>query len=51
MYKFETTRNELTHKTEVCDYVFVSDDVKVKEFYASDRLVSDHAALILDFSL
>ena len=50
-YKLTTTRTNLTHKKEVCDYIFVSDDVKVKSFKASDEVVSDHKALILEFDV
>lgn len=50
-YKLSTTRTLLTHKTEVCDYIFVSDDIKVNDFYASDSVISDHKALILDFDI
>lgn len=50
-YGLTTTRNHLTHKTEVCDYIFVNDKVTVTDFRASDRVVSDHAALILNFDL
>ena len=50
-HNLKTTRTNLTHKTEVCDYIFVNDAVKVKDFHASDELVSDHKALILDFDL
>ena len=50
-YNLKTTRNELTTKTEVCDYIYVSKDIKVKEFYAHQKLVSDHRALILEFEL
>jgi endonuclease/exonuclease/phosphatase family metal-dependent hydrolase len=46
-----TTRTTLTSKVEVCDYIFVSDEIKVDNFYASDEVVSDHKALILEFSL
>ncbi len=45
-----TTRTVLTHKTEVCDYIFVNNDVKVLSFKASDEVVSDHKALVLEFS-
>ena len=45
-----TTRTPLTHKTEVCDYIFVNDEVRVKSFNALDDVVSDHKALILEFS-
>ncbi len=47
----QTTRNELTTKTEVCDYIFISKDIKVKKFYVHQKLVSDHQALILEFSV
>jgi endonuclease/exonuclease/phosphatase family metal-dependent hydrolase len=50
-HNLKTTRTPLTHKTEVCDYIFVNDAVKVKDFHASDELVSDHKALILEFDL
>lgn len=46
-----TTRNHLTEKTEVCDYIFVNDKVRVNKFYASDIIASDHAGLVLDFTL
>lgn len=50
-YNLKTTRTELTPKTEVCDYVFVSESVKVEDFYAADKIVSDHKTLVLEFSL
>ena len=50
-YNLATTRNKLTHKTEVCDYIFVNNQIKVREFSASDELVSDHKALILEFDV
>jgi endonuclease/exonuclease/phosphatase family metal-dependent hydrolase len=50
-FKLNTTRNQLTHKNEVCDYIFVNDKVQVKQFEASDALISDHKALILDFEI
>jgi endonuclease/exonuclease/phosphatase family metal-dependent hydrolase len=50
-HKLVTTRTSLTHKTEVCDYIFVNDKISVNEFSASDEIVSDHKALILDFGL
>ncbi len=50
-YKLLTTRNSMTSKAEVCDYIFVSDGVSVKNFRASDVIASDHQALILDFEL
>ena len=50
-HRLKTTRTSLTHKTEVCDYIFVNDKVKVNSFHASSEIVSDHRALILDFEL
>jgi endonuclease/exonuclease/phosphatase family metal-dependent hydrolase len=50
-HRLKTTRTSLTYKTEVCDYIFVNEDVKVNGFRASDDLVSDHKALILEFSV
>ncbi len=50
-HRLKTTRTALTHKKEVCDYIFVSDEVKVKNFKASDEIVSDHKALVLDFDI
>lgn len=50
-HHLRTTRTHLTHKTEVCDYVFVNDGVKVNKFETSEEVVSDHKALILEFSL
>ncbi len=48
---FTTTRNYLTDKTEVCDYIFVNDKVKVNSFYMSDIVASDHSGLVLEFSI
>jgi endonuclease/exonuclease/phosphatase family metal-dependent hydrolase len=42
-----TTRNHLTNKTEVCDYILTSRDISVQSFKALDDVVSDHMALIL----
>ncbi len=50
-HKLTTTRNELTSKSEVCDYIFVSSDIKVNNFKKLEQLVSDHAALVLDFDI
>jgi endonuclease/exonuclease/phosphatase (EEP) superfamily protein YafD len=45
----KNTRTWLKGRDEVSDYVFVSDTVGVSDFYASDIVASDHAALVLDF--
>lgn len=50
-HKLETTRTPLTHKKEVCDYIFINDSVEVKKFFASDEVVSDHQALMLSFAV
>ena len=44
-----TTRTPLTHKTEVCDYIFTSPDIEVESFHILDDIVSDHKALTLEF--
>ena len=49
--KLKTTRNILTNKSEVCDYIFVNGAVKVSKFVASDAVVSDHMALIMEFDI
>jgi endonuclease/exonuclease/phosphatase (EEP) superfamily protein YafD len=50
-FGLQTTRTELTTKTEVCDYIFVNDSVTVNSFGAIDKLASDHKALILEFDI
>ncbi len=50
-YHLKTTRTDLTNKQEVCDYIFVSEDITVNDFYASDIMASDHKALLLDFEI
>lgn len=50
-YKLQTTRNRLTPKTEVCDYIFVNDTVQVQQLKKLDDVVSDHAALVLEFNI
>ena len=50
-YGLKTTRNNLTHKSEVCDYIFVNDKVEVKDFYMSEVIASDHQGLVLDFEI
>ncbi|MDB5161065.1 MAG: hypothetical protein JWO96_445 [Candidatus Saccharibacteria bacterium] len=47
----KTTRTMFSLKDEVCDYIFVNDSVKVDKFYASEEIVSDHKALVLEFDL
>lgn len=46
-----TTRTPLSKKTEVCDYIFVNDQIQVKNFATSSAVVSDHQALVLEFDV
>jgi endonuclease/exonuclease/phosphatase family metal-dependent hydrolase len=50
-HKLKTTRTQLTYKTEVCDYIFINEAVQVKRFAALDKIVSDHQALVLEFTI
>ncbi|MCA9318025.1 endonuclease/exonuclease/phosphatase family protein [Candidatus Saccharibacteria bacterium] len=50
-YSLETTRSLLTYKNEVCDYIFVNDEVDIQDFSMDQTIISDHNALILDFEL
>ncbi len=43
-----TTRTPLTHKTEVCDYIFTSPSLKTQNFKILPDIVSDHAALVVE---
>ncbi len=45
------TYNQFSVVNEVCDYIFVNDQIKVVDFKMSDELLSDHKALILNFDL
>lgn len=45
------TYTELGENQVVCDYIFVNDRIKVRHFEVSEALISDHKALILEFSL
>ncbi len=47
----ETTRSRLTYKNEVCDYIFVNDEIHVNDFSMDETIISDHNALILDFEV
>ncbi|MAZ56915.1 hypothetical protein CL653_03925 [bacterium] len=44
-----TTRNTLTTKSEVCDYIFTSKDITPTRFEVLSDVVSDHSALVLEF--
>lgn len=49
--KLSRTYTQLSPVNEVCDYIFVNGEIKVKSFKMSDELVSDHKALVMEFSL
>lgn len=58
-FKVKSTRNHLAwdnlkegeEKQSHADYVFVSKDVKVKDFSIPDIVISDHLPLVLDFGI
>lgn len=50
-YGVSNTYSQLHAFNIVCDYIFVSKDIKVQDFKVSEKLVSDHKALILEFEL
>lgn len=43
-----TTRTLLTHKTEVCDYIFTSKSLVTSNFKVLPDIASDHAALVIE---
>jgi endonuclease/exonuclease/phosphatase family metal-dependent hydrolase len=49
--KLQRTYNQFSVVDEVCDYIFVNDQVKVQRFEMSEQLISDHKALILEFAV
>lgn len=51
-YGIDNTYSNSVHVNHVvCDYIFVSHDVKVNSFKVAEELVSDHKALLLEFDL
>jgi len=50
-YGLSNTYSEINIHQVVCDYIFVSNEIKVKSFSVAEKLVSDHKALILEFEL
>jgi endonuclease/exonuclease/phosphatase family metal-dependent hydrolase len=46
-----TTRTNLTHKTEVCDYIFTSPELETANFQILDDIASDHKALTIEIKL
>lgn len=50
-YGFPTTRNFTSFKpVEICDYIFVNNQITVNGFKVHDDVVSDHAMLELDYA-
>ena len=45
------TYTQLSDVDEVCDYIFVNDQVNIHRFEMSEFILSDHKALILDFDI
>lgn len=50
-FSLQTTRSRLTHKQEVCDYIFVNSQIDVRGFKMDEAIISDHNALVLDFEI
>lgn len=50
-YEILSTRTELAKRQEVIDFIFVSDNVIVNNFFVSEMIVSDHKALIIEFDV
>lgn len=54
-YKIKSTRPNFNDGTDignnVVDYIFVSNNIKVNDFYVIDTNISDHLPLFLDFDL
>ncbi len=50
-YLLSTTRSNLTYKKEVCDFIFVNQQIDVKDFSMDETIISDHNALIVDFEI
>ncbi len=50
-YGLATTRTQLTHKQEICDYIFINEAIKADDFRALEDLASDHQALVIEFDL
>lgn len=49
--KLTNTYNQFSANHAVCDYIFVNGEIKVRSFEMSDKVLSDHKALILEFDL
>jgi endonuclease/exonuclease/phosphatase family metal-dependent hydrolase len=45
------TYTRFSQVQEVCDYIFVNDQVKVRRFEMPETIISDHKPLILEFDL
>lgn len=50
-HNLTSTYTHFNNNQEVCDYIFVNDQVRVASFEMSDEIVSDHKALILEFDV
>lgn len=51
-YDITSTRSHLSNKPDqYADYILVSPGIKINEFLVSNEVISDHLALVVDFSL
>lgn len=50
-YGLKNTYNQFGTSSAVCDYIFINDSVNISDFRMADEIVSDHNALILEFSI
>lgn len=48
--EIETTRNYLTKKEGVCDYIFTSSSIEAKNLQVHDEIVSDHQAITIEIN-
>jgi endonuclease/exonuclease/phosphatase family metal-dependent hydrolase len=50
-HRVRSTLNEFAVADVACDYILVTEDIKVHHFEVSEKIVSDHKALILEFEV
>lgn len=50
-HNLTSTYTELSILDVVCDYIFVNDQIQVRDFQKLNNLLSDHSALMLEFNL
>ncbi len=50
-HKLKCTYTQLSAVDKVCDYIFVNEQIKVRDFVMSEEILSDHKALVMEFDL